>query len=525
MYIAPNTTIKLYSGIPLDNTYNHTLYFDTLANQNAYFHAGTTPKYTLPVNTYQRVEKGKMRIAKKSDDLYDCNYLAFQNTNFGSKWFYAFITGVEYVNNETSEVTFEIDSMQTYLFDVHLLQCFVEREHSATDDIGDNIQPEPVELGEYVISDYGLVKSLVDYAFILAIIDENDTSGGNIYDGIYSGAQLWAYKSSDLASLQAKVSSYIAKPEQIISIYVCPKACVKGDNQDISTGGENLTGNANGHRYYIQLNSVTQESQTFGNYTPKNKKLYTYPYNFVTIDNAKGQSLILRYEFFDNLTPVIELSTNITMPVQVVARPCSYKGLPAYTELGGYTSSKSESLSLDNYPVCSWSNDSYARWVAQKTIPLLLSGISKTIGGTMTFGGLGGVLGLGNSIINTITQQYEASIKADECRGNISDASINVANRYQNFYKSRTHITKDYAVTIDQFFTMFGYATNRVKIPYRHSRPHWNYVKTKGCVVRGLAPVDDINKICSIYDNGITFWHNPSEVGDYSYNNAPVVTP
>lgn len=55
-----------------------------------------------------------MRVEKKAEDLYDCNYLAFQNTSFGSKWFYAFITSVEYVNNITSEITFEIDVLQTY---------------------------------------------------------------------------------------------------------------------------------------------------------------------------------------------------------------------------------------------------------------------------------------------------------------------------------------------------------------------------------------------------------------------------
>ena len=520
MYIAPNTTIKLYSGVPLDDTYNHTLYFQTLADQTAYFHSGIA-KYSIPVNSYQRVEKGKMRIEKTADDLYDCNYLAFQNTNYGNKWFYAFITKVEYVNNVTTEISFEIDSMQTYFFDVRLKQCFVEREHPNTDEIGDNIQPEPVELGEYVTSDYGLVKSLTDYAYIVAIIDENNYGGGQVYDRIYSGAELWAYKSSDLSALQTKISSYISKPEQIISIYLCPKACIKPDGVAIADGGEQLTDTYEGLKYNITLNSVQQETNDFGGYVPKNKKLYTYPYNYLTIDNAKGQSLVLRYEFFDNLTPVIELTTTITMPVQIVARPCSYKGLPSYDPLGGYTSSKSESLALDNYPICSWSNDSYAQWVAQKTIPLLLSGISRTIGGAMVLGGGGMAVGLANSVMNVISQQYDASIKADICRGNISDGSINVSNSYQNFYKSRTHITKDYAITIDNFFTMFGYAVNRVKIPYRNSRPHWNYVKTKGCVVHGLAPVDDIKKICSIYDNGITFWHNANEVGDYSYNNAP----
>ena len=44
MYIEPNTTIKLYSGVPLDNTYNHTLYFASESEQHSYF---SVSKYTL----------------------------------------------------------------------------------------------------------------------------------------------------------------------------------------------------------------------------------------------------------------------------------------------------------------------------------------------------------------------------------------------------------------------------------------------------------------------------------------------
>ena len=45
---------------------------------------------------------------------------------------------------------------------------------------------------------------------------------------------------------------------------------------------------------------------------------------------------------------------------------------------------------------------------------------------------------------------------------------------------------------------------------------------TNGCVLKGNAPADDIRKICSIYDDGITFWKNPSEVGNYSLDNSLV---
>ena len=147
MYIEPNTNIKICKGVPLDNTYLNTLWFNDTSSQNAYF--ASKIKYNLTAQSYQRVVKGKMRIEIKSENLYDCNYLCFQNTSFGTKWFYAFILNVEYVNNVTSEITFEIDVMQTYLFDATLKSCFVEREHSLTDNIGDNLIPENLDTGDY----------------------------------------------------------------------------------------------------------------------------------------------------------------------------------------------------------------------------------------------------------------------------------------------------------------------------------------------------------------------------------------
>lgn len=43
-----------------------------------------------------------------------------QNENFGHKWWFAFITGVEYVNNVTCDIFFEIDVMQSFYFNIVL---------------------------------------------------------------------------------------------------------------------------------------------------------------------------------------------------------------------------------------------------------------------------------------------------------------------------------------------------------------------------------------------------------------------
>lgn len=174
MYIEPNTNIRILKNVPLDNTYKHTLYFEDSTLQTNYF-IGLT-KHNLTNQTYQRVQKGVARVQLKAEDLYDCNYIMFQNANFGTKWFYAFITGVEYVNNIVSEITFEIDVMQTWYFDYTLQRCLVEREHSTTDNVGDNIVTEPVDLGAIICSDIQGTGLFDSYVAVIAKAKDSEVT-------------------------------------------------------------------------------------------------------------------------------------------------------------------------------------------------------------------------------------------------------------------------------------------------------------------------------------------------------------
>ena len=151
MFIEPNTNIRILKNVPLDNTYTDTIYFSDVTSQTNYF-IGLT-KHNLSQQTYQRVTKGVARVSINAELLYDCNYLMFQNASFGSKWFYAFINSVEYVNNAVSEITFEIDVLQTWHFDYGFGRCYVVRQHALTDVIGENIATEPVDIGYMECSD------------------------------------------------------------------------------------------------------------------------------------------------------------------------------------------------------------------------------------------------------------------------------------------------------------------------------------------------------------------------------------
>ena len=178
-----------------------------------------------------------------------------------------------------------------------------------------------------------------------------------------------------------------------------------------------------------------------------------------------------------------------------------------------------ESIAIEGYPLCSWNVDTYRCWVAQNSIPLAVKTVT-SLGGAIATGGVS-AMGAVNQLASVVTNRYEASIKADQVRGSINNSNVDYSNNRMNYYYTREHITSNYAKMVDDFFTVYGYTCNQIKTPNISSRPHWNYVKTHDIKLKCNGPSEAINHIESIFNNGITFWKNANEIGDYSYNNSP----
>lgn len=528
MAIEPNTNIKVYHNVPLDMNEDRSIAWADITAQNTYFHG--TPsnilKYNFAASTYQRVRKGAMRVEKKADDLYDCNYLAFQNTNYGLKWFYAFITSVEYVNDITSEITFEIDELQTWYFEMSLQPCLIERCHTTSDNIGQHIEPEPVVLGEYVmnykkeddtiIEQYGELTPLSELCVIIAIVDTaNSIIAGKMYDGIYGGATLWAFKRSDVAGINAKIMQYIITPESIISIYMIPQSLIPAEIPD---GGYEIPSGTLSNPVQVAALRITS-SYSLDGYKPRNKKLYTYPYNYYHVDNSNGSSLRLRYEFFEGLQPRLEIDGCISQPCEIMLRPYNYKNsTPSAAAQVFQNTLNTETLTLNTFPICSWNTDGFQAWMVNTGIPYGLH----LVGDIMNMG-----MGVGSaspgSVVNKFMDTYYSAKtegQKDIMHGNFSNAGVNASTGRQTFYGGRCSITAEYARVIDDFFDKYGYTCMRLQTPNLRARPHWTYIKTRDCSMTGSVPAPSKQKIKDIFNQGITFWKNASEVGNYSLDNT-----
>lgn len=527
MYIEPTTNIRLLKNVPLDNTYTHTIFFSDANSQTSYFMG--LQKYNLGNYSYQRVQRGVARVGLCADNIYDCNYMMFQNPNFGNKWFYAFITSVEYVNNVTAEINFEIDVLQTWHFDYSLEQSFIERQHTVTDVVGEHIEPEPVETGEYVYNNYSQLGnedySMYSLVTIVMVTQVDNKSNGKIVNSIYSGSRLYAFSELSIATgvLNNMLDDFIEKPEAITGIYMVPKRAVPNA----------LSSSADWHDYEISPGSgfLSPETVTLsrlaGNesldgYTPKNKKMYTYPYNYLKVDNANGSSIQLRYEFFHDRTPSFKIASTILQPVTTTCYPTNYKNTGA-ANFGASSSQNNEILSITSYPKCSWNYDTFKAWCAQQAIPQIGAiGAGAITSGILALGEAGGApIGSLGSMYNLMAQAYKSAIAGDTLVGEANTGTMACSMQRQRFYKGRMSVSHQYAKMIDDFFSMYGYNIKVIGTPMRTARPHWTYVKTVGVNIIGSVPADDLNKICRIYDKGVTWWRNGSEIGNYSLNNSP----
>ena len=568
-YIAPNSTIKLFSSVPLDNSYRNTLYFPSLNSQLQYF-SGPLPGLliTLSNQYYQRISAGVCRVQADFSVVYKANYMAFKNDSFENKWFYAFVTDVIYLNNNVAEIHYEIDVMQSYLFDVELKPCLVEREHipAQEDTIGANVLPEAFDTGEYRIKNIQPLINTNDYYIIVGMVDDETNpstgilssmdreglfnakmpkSAGSFYDRVYSGLQYYAFDASvaGAASVTAFINSHIKTIDNIYLMYMAPKVITPTPAADnsipASAGSTQVTASATG----------MAGTEAFDGYTPINKKLYTYPYNYCGVTNGSGESMITRYEWFDSNTPGFRINTTFVHPVTLVCRPGNgYKGI-SNAQLAPATL-YTESVTLTGFPLCSWSYDAYSRWAASRSAQIIRTGVVDTVesaaktaltvaGAAMTGGALGAsaaaisgmekaaAASFGTNLISKAAsiyeERYNASIAQDPAKGNLANGNADFGAGAFMFWTYRGHISGEVCKMIDQYFSMFGYKCNKVKIPNRSSRPIWNYTKTVSCVLEkvagGIVNASEISQMEAIYDNGITWWTQPALVGDYTEAN------
>ena len=556
--MAKNISKVYLLNVPLEDDMRNTLYFASSSSQNTYFQGRIGKTYT---NVSYQSETRTFRCPDQLDTVRQYNYVMWQNSAYSNKWFYAFIKEMKYVSDGYTDVIFEVDPLQTYMFDITVKASFVEREHVNDDTPGKHTVPEGLELGEYEIVDlrdspiYYREGGNRDWVVCFAVTKypasiQNLASNGRIKNdlgylgGVFNG--LFYFCTSDLSYAEKVIGAYNldsgTTADAIKNIYMIPRCFLipSQDNSYLSlNGGQTLVPLYGIYNFYESDEYQLQQPSVLAeNYSPTNKKLLSYPFSYFYLSNKGGDTIEYHYEDF----PIENINGNTarTMTYKKSLVPStSLSGKLYFTKYKSYTDSASYGTKMYDYgisfakaPVCAWTTDYYTNWltqnginVASSTIGGVATGLLSVAGGAMLANPMAMVSGgmsIASTVANTIGEIHRAETTPPQAHGDINagDFSFCFQRNSVSFYEMS--IRPEVAKIIDGYFSLYGYKVNELKVPNTNHRENWWYTKTIGANIIGNVPNEYMNKIKQAYDNGLTYWRNPANFLNYSVSNGIV---
>ena len=336
----PTGKIELIRGVDIDVSYTHQYYFSQEEDQDDFF---TSKVFmTLENGTYQRKNINSIQVPYQADAIASCKYLRWQNRNYSQKWYYAFVTSIDYVNPGVSQINYTLDVYQTYLFEMQWKQSFVERKHTQRYNNGQpvvNTLDEGLDYGtEYDIVhretiyqepnvafciigttnvddayQYGSLHSNLGYRIVPVWLGDDSRTFYTTYD---PGTGVQTYELATLKEVFDAFKTDTQLVNSMISCVIVPYLCIKDLNIDdrgtrVFVTSEYLKvrdyGMPSG-KYTLNLRRATTEDpyliyeKTIGgkyaNFTHyEESKLLMYPYTFMEMTTNRGDSKVIKLEY------------------------------------------------------------------------------------------------------------------------------------------------------------------------------------------------------------------------------------
>jgi len=593
------TNIRLLSGIPFSNDYKHTRWFDSSAEQYTWFE-NRPAVHTMAQASFQRQDNQTfIRVNKKIDTLYGVNYVMFQNEDYSAKWFFGFVTRLEYKNDSMTHVHVQIDLFQTWKNRMDFQPSFVVREHRPlwqsdgrpvvnTVDEGlaygleydtvsiQQFQPtkgiqfmvivcktpmhEGAETNDVTPTVIGMPQPLTFYVIPFR---ENDLTPTILHGGD-------AFVPSPPTKALKELYQNEKAVNNIVSIYVTDDIGITV-NLDSSIPGAPAISFPNGFDTYFETVEVGAvgtlyvkkafkfvpkehpiQDDKYSDYVPVTEsKLLMYPYTTLVLDDFKGNRTAYKNEYINGkaLSLLVKGSLGLSNFVSYGVNQYNHGNVfdnPLFMDLNNETALINDTpndVTVVNDYLTAFLQGNKNQIKNQET-SIMFNGIMNGItsgASAMNAGGLadtslkgvepnamGVVAGIGGIIQgagNTVIELQGIQAKQKDI-ANIppsiqkmgSNTAYNMGNNYNGVYILKKQIKAEYRRKLSDFFKLYGYKTNEVKVPNFHTRRYWNYVETKGCVILGEFNADDLTGIKSIFDSGITLWHT-DQIGNYTLDN------
>lgn len=532
---TPTTNLRLLST-PLESDYRNTLWFPNVAAQTAYFTSKTVKTYA----NFNYIKKDNtIVVPEEVDNLYNCNYIMYQNSNFGQRWFYAFINRVEWASNGSTRLYVSTDVIQTWFFDITYYQSYVDRCHSDTDVAGDNIVPEDFTTGDgggYQIAGYTDLAPDGIAVFATATYD-GESKTGSVNSGIYSGAQNLVDFHIDNPGVGTILDSYVKNgtATAVIKLQQYP--------YKLKTAPMTV--------------SFAKAPSSIDGYVPTNKKLLS-PAFITCFMSMYGQECTFNPAFINGSSVSIKISADQTSGT-----------ISAFVE--NYSNSNISTIALfavipesgwaynqykNEYNLHSASNAIYQRRMGyQRNLNAInanvgaAQGIANTIASAVDVANpLTWAAGRGGTAVNSVVegakQTYNQGAIAGWYEKGIDEISQDLANINESYNApatgssaasngyiatNKTSLTYGYKIPpldlvkrCDKYLSVFGYKQSVYRTINLHARANWTFIKTIGLNASGNFPDDDMRAIKKIFDNGIFFWSHTATFGNFDQAN-PIV--
>ena len=528
---------------------NHILDFADVNSQNTFFD-NLTSKFHLEDATFQR-KNMYIRINGKFDQIQLYNYGWYEN-HIENMRYYFFITDVEYRSDESSFVYIKIDPWQTYQFQLKYKPCFIERKHVTDDVAGKHTYPEMLESGEYIIQNkienhitqtdmyymLSVTQNLMEKESELPSTLKTNVTRTN---GVINGTKYVLF--DDITSLSNTIKYYNdqGKNNAIVSVSNLPKKFIPIElswyDSDQITDVKYAYVPSSPRAFSTGITSGTKPTYigySDESYTPINKKLLTYPYTSLIVDNHAGNVGEYKFEDFNSDGFSFEGRVCISPSCETIYIPLRYRLKGDESQVGLWDKYNfNDLINGTKLPLGSWNNNVFANWYAQNSLNL---GVTNVAGGIKIVGGLGLMLTGGGTlmgagliasgtmdIMNMFGQMYQHSMIPNQVNGSANNSSINVGMHIiePTFYT--VTIKPEYARIIDNYFSKYGYKVNRIESPKIRTRSNWNYLKTLDIqfdidLTRPIPQMYEL-ELKSMFNNGVTIWHNYANMYNYNLSN------
>ena len=344
-------------------------------------------------------------------------------------------------------------------------------------------------------------------------------------NGLYTGLSYSVFNlDSEESSIDSLLQDFVDQNmvDSVVGIAMMPSAVAEVSGQAAEPTSINFD---------VTRQNYFTNHETGVTYTPRNKKLVSYPYRFLSVDTI-CDSHEYRFEWSGDKTKIkFKITGAISPNPEIILSPYQYNGIHGEDSINAV-----ESVTLSGFPQCAFTVDSFRAWLAQSSIPdvagIAAGGLTAIGGGAAgiaavsagaaastvalpVIAGAAGAIGLIggiSSLINKVT-------KGARTRGSQGTSTLTAMKKYLPHFRIMS-IRVEQAKIIDDYFDRYGYYCGRIKVPNRNVRTQWTYCKTQSVNIRGNVPDADLTKIKSIYNNGITFWRNGYTVGHYELSNT-----